>query len=91
MATDREQTTRPAPLFRRVDVGDGAVMFVPEPSPPDSQERIAWTLRYGDADSVRHQTATLMESFEWLLAPEVPMHLATKRLKMMRAAYRIAP
>ena len=53
--------TNRAALFRRVDVGDGAVMFVPEPAPPGNT--LEWQMRYGDAEGYRMQAATLIESF----------------------------
>jgi len=73
-------------LFKRVDVGGGAVMFIPASDVCDA-ESINWHLRYGDAEQVRMQAATLLDSFQYLMSDDISLKEATRRLKLMRTAY----
>jgi hypothetical protein len=70
-----------------VDVGDGAKMFVPAPDLKD-EGALEWQLRYGNPTAVRFQAASIVSSTEYLISKQISMREATRRLRLMRAAYR---
>lgn len=70
-----------------VDVGDGARMFVPQPN-SRTELGLEWRLRYGDAVNMRLQAASVVASMSYLISSELSMQEATRRLRLMRAAYR---
>lgn len=72
-----------------VECGDGAAMSIVYPH-SFSNGGISWRLRYGNADSVRHVAASLIDSYDYLLSEEITMKEAVRRLRLMRQSRRAA-
>lgn len=45
-----------------------------------------WVMRYGNPESIRYAVASLLESYDGLLSPEITSAEAARRLRLMRAA-----
>ena len=72
--------------FLRVPVGDGAVMFI---SNPTADPHLNWSLRYIESQK-NLSAATVLDSFDYLLSENINMTEATRRLRLMRQAQREA-
>lgn len=81
--TDTPQLTR---LIKYVSVGDDAVMSIPDrASYKDGGPE--WVARYGDIESNRYAIAGLLQSYAYLLSPEISLTEARRRLTIMRGAF----
>jgi hypothetical protein len=69
----------------RVELGDGAVLSVQDPR---NDINLEWQMRYGSAEDVRFQAASLLASYESLLQPDMRLGEAIRRLRLIRNAYR---
>lgn len=67
------------------EVGDGAVMFHPDPTKYRAGG-LCWHLTYGDARSFKGQAVSVIQSFDFLLDEGVSMKEATRRLRLLRSA-----
>lgn len=77
-------------IYRYVDVGDDAVMLIPErASFKDGGPE--WIARYGDIVAYRYIIASLIESYTYLLSPEINLAEARRRLALMRNSFRENP
>lgn len=72
-------------MTKRVDVGDGAVMEIPAP-PHAERNGLEWSLRYGNVAACRFVAASIVESFDYLLGPNISTAEAIRRLRVMRNA-----
>lgn len=70
-------------LIGRVDCGGGAVMSFPKRNADGS---VVWHLTYGNAEAVKHVSASIIESYAYLLSAEISMKEATRRLRLLRKA-----
>ena len=68
----------------QVDVGDGAFMSIADPRSYADGGPV-WTLTWGDADSIKHTAASLIESYSYLLSGDISDAEAVRRLHIMRA------
>lgn len=73
-----------------VEMGDGAVMNIPNPACYALEGGPEWVARYGDVVGSRYTLAEIISSFDYLISPNINMTEATRRLKLLRAAYRAA-
>lgn len=64
-----------------VDCGDGATMTMVNPY---SQDNVEWGLRYGNPIRMRYVTASVIESYDYLLSGEITMKEAIRRLRLLR-------
>lgn len=78
-----------AKLTIEVDCGDGAVMSIIDPR-SFNDGGVEWRLRYGSPDEVRYIAAGLMDSYDYLLGDGINQKEAIRRLRLMRAARRLA-
>ena len=69
-----------------VDVGDGAVMTLPNPA-AYIDGGLEWQLRYGNAVAVRFIAANLVSSYDYILSKNITSKEAMRRLVIMRKAY----
>lgn len=74
-------------MTREVHVGDSAYISIVNPW---RDSGIEWQLRYGAAEAVRYCAASLISSYDYLLSSEITMAEATRRLRIMRQARRLA-
>lgn len=74
-------------LTIQIDHGGGAVSRIPDPA-ANADGGLDWCLRYSDPTRVRFIAASVVDSFEYIISPEINMAEATRRLRQMRAAYR---
>lgn len=70
-----------------VDMGGGAMMTIPNPQ-SYATGGLEWTMRYGDCQAIRFTVASAISSYDYLLSGAIPMKEATRRLRLLRAAYR---
>lgn len=66
-------------LYRRVPVADDAEMIAPA-------GELVWQLVWGKPERVRHQAASVIESYAYLLSGNISMTEATRRLRLLRKA-----
>ena len=81
---------RPHPadgMTLQVDCGDGAWMTIVSPQDDPAME---WVLRYGNAEAIRYCVAMTIASYDYLISEPITMKEATRRLRLMRKAYRDA-
>jgi hypothetical protein len=69
----------------QVHLGDGAFASIVNPY---CENHIEWQLRYGMPHVVRYVAASLVESYDYLLSPDIDMKEATRRLRVLRQARR---
>lgn len=74
-------------LVAEVSVGDGAVATIPNPQ-SYADGGIGWRLSYGNVESIRYMAVSLLDSYDYLLSGNINMKEATRRLRLMRNAYR---
>lgn len=77
-------------LTTNVDVGDGAVMTIPDPRAYEDGG-LEWCLRYTCGDlpnNVQFQAASVIDSLDHLLGGWINNTEAMRRLRLMRARYR---
>lgn len=79
---------KPRSLVAQVEIGDGAVMSIPDPRAFEDGG-LEWCLRYTCPDlpnNVQFQAASVVESYDYLLGPDITMKEAIDRLRIMRRA-----
>lgn len=77
---------KPRSLMLKVEHGDGAVGFIPDPAAFDDGG-LEWCLRYARQHNNCHlQAAAVVSTFDHLMSPNITMKEATRRLRQMRAA-----
>lgn len=79
---------KPRNLVAQVEIGDGAVMSIPDPRAFEDGG-LEWCLRYTCPDlpnNVQFQAASVVESYDYLLGPDITMKEAIDRLRIMRRA-----
>lgn len=85
-------------FFMTVEVGDGAAHFITNPA---ADPHLQWVLRYGRQFGTEEQraevleraemaAATVISGFDYLLSNNINMKEATRRLRLMREAHRVA-
>lgn len=78
--------SRPPCQFLSVPVGEGAVMFIPNPV---ADPHLCWSLRYVETQK-NLSAAAVVDTFEYFLSSNINMKEATRRLRLMRQAQRTA-
>ena len=71
----------------RVDCGDGASMAIQDPR-SFADGGLVWRLTYGDVQSIKYSAASVIESYTYLIGPNITQAEAIRRLKLLRAAYK---
>jgi hypothetical protein len=69
------------PPYIRVDVGGGAVHFIPNPKSDRH-----WQMRYNQSIDQQLNAVMILESFDYLLCDEISQTEAIRRLKLLRKA-----
>jgi hypothetical protein len=69
------------PPYIRVEVGDGAVHFIPNPKSDRH-----WQMRYNQSLDQLLNAVMILESFDYLLCDEISQTEAIRRLKLLRKA-----
>lgn len=72
-----------------VEVGGGARMLIADPRSYADGGPV-WTLTWGDAESIKHTAASLIESYSYLLSGEISTTEAIRRLREMRRVREMA-
>jgi hypothetical protein len=67
-----------------------AMSTIPNPRSYADEGGPGWVMSFGDPVAHRHEIASLIGSYEYLLSPDYTMADATKRLRELRRAYREA-
>lgn len=81
---------RPHPangMTAEVHCGDSAYMTIIAPD-IDDDGGAEWVMRYGDPETIRYTVASILSSYEYLLAGGINMTEATRRLRLARKTYR---
>lgn len=73
-------------MTAQVHCGDGAYMTIVAPDLDDSGSA-EWVLRYGNPEEIRFTVASVLSSYEYLLADGINMTEAMRRLRLLRRAY----
>jgi len=76
-------------MVLRVEVGDGAVMSLPDPGSYRTGG-ICWTLTYGNPHGVKHAAVSVIKSYDYLLDEGIPATEAIRRLRLLRKARSLA-
>jgi hypothetical protein len=71
----------------RVDLENGAVMFVQNPT---AAAELEWQARYGNVEHYRFQIAALLAGYESLMDPNMRLGEAIRRLRIARREYKRA-
>ena len=66
-------------LCGRVSVANDAEMTIP-------REGLVWQLVWGRPERVKHQAASVIESYAYLVSDNITMGEATRRLRLLRKA-----
>lgn len=74
-------------MTAEVHLGDGAFSTIINPWSYDNGG-VEWSLRYGNAESVRYTAASIISSYDYLLSEAIPFAEAARRLRLLRAARR---
>lgn len=69
------------PPYIRVDVGGGAIHFIPN---PESDRH--WQMRYNQSLDQLLTAVMILESFDYLLCDDISQTEAIRRLKLLRKA-----
>lgn len=86
MTREDAEALDPLRIMKYVEVGDGAVMTIPDRrSYADGGPE--WVSRYGDIAFYRYAIASLLESYAYLLSPEINLAEARRRLGVMRNSF----
>jgi hypothetical protein len=71
----------------RVDLENGAIMFVQNPT---AAAELEWQARYGNVEHYRFQVASLLSGYQSLLDPHMRLGEAIRRLRIARREYKRA-
>lgn len=84
MKTEEKKKHPADGMTAAVEVGDGAAMTIIDPRSFEDGGA-EWVMRYGDPVSIRYTVASLLASYDYLLADNINMTEATRRLRLLRA------
>jgi hypothetical protein len=86
-----EVKAKHTPLFMTVDIGDGASMFIANPTKdPSACHCLIFPGPSGVDDRTRLSASAIIESFDYLLSDSINMTEAVRRVRLMRSARRAA-
>lgn len=72
-----------------VELGDGASSSILDPRSFE-EGGLEWTLRYGNAESVKYSAASVLSSYDYLVSGAITTKEAIRRLRELRRVRAIA-
>ena len=55
---------------------------------PTAETGLVWILTWGNAESVKHTVASIIQSFDYLISDNINQGEADRRLRLLRAAWK---